>query len=241
MLSKLRSWALWLVGPGPKDNSGYLRARWLFLRALGLIFFSAFYSLLFQVDGLIGPHGLLPAKEFLSYVAAHVGLARYGYVPSLFWLGSTSLTLKAACWAGLAASTLLVLNIWPRGMVAVCTLLYLSFISTLQVFASYQSDGMLLEAGFLSFFLAPEGLRPGLGEHDPPSRFSRFLLLFLCFRIYFESGLAKMLSGDPHLPHFTAMDHYYQNGPLPTFIRWHAHHLPPACHPPSTPRTPAAM
>ena len=44
-----------------------------------------------------------------------------------------------------------------------------------QDFASYQSDGMLLEAAFISFFLAPRGVRPGLGAHDPPSRFARWL------------------------------------------------------------------
>ena len=33
---------------GPVDH---LIARWLFLRALGLIYFSAFYALLFQVRG----------------------------------------------------------------------------------------------------------------------------------------------------------------------------------------------
>jgi hypothetical protein len=33
--------------------------RWLFLRALGLIFLSAFYSLAFQIHGLIGERGIL--------------------------------------------------------------------------------------------------------------------------------------------------------------------------------------
>jgi hypothetical protein len=226
-MGKLRSFVFTWFGPGPRDGAGYLRARWLYLRALGLIFFSAFYSLLFQVDGLIGPHGILPATQFLQHAASVVGAARFWYIPSLFWLGSGTVALKAACWVGLAASTLLIFNIAPRWMTALCTLLFLSFVSTLEVFSSYQSDGMLLEAGLISFFLAPERLRPGLGEADPPSRMSRFLLLFLCFRIYFESGLAKMLSHDPHWRHFTAMDDYYQNGPLPTWIGWYAQQIPP--------------
>lgn len=50
-------------GPEPAGGSGHLWRRWLFLRALGLIFFSAFYSLLFQIRGLIGPTGILPAGE----------------------------------------------------------------------------------------------------------------------------------------------------------------------------------
>ena len=40
--------------------------RWIWLRALGLIFLSAFYSLAFQITGLIGPRGILPAGEYLA-------------------------------------------------------------------------------------------------------------------------------------------------------------------------------
>ena len=46
--------------------------RWIFLRALGLIYFSAFYSLVFQIRGLIGADGILPSNEFLAAVAAPV-------------------------------------------------------------------------------------------------------------------------------------------------------------------------
>jgi hypothetical protein len=45
------------------DGPGHLWPRWLWLRALGLIFFSAFYALAFQIRGLIGPRGILPAGD----------------------------------------------------------------------------------------------------------------------------------------------------------------------------------
>jgi hypothetical protein len=103
---------------------------------------------------------------------------------------------------------------------------FLSFVSAAGDFSSYQSDGMLLEAGFISLFLAPSGFRPGLGIHSPPSRASYFLLMWEWFRIYFESGVVKLLSGDVHWRNLTAMDDYYQNGPLPTWIGWYVQHLP---------------
>jgi hypothetical protein len=53
-----------------------------------------------------------------------------------------------------------------------------------------------------------------------------FLLQWEWFRIYFESGVAKLASGDPSWRDFTAMDDYYQNGPLPTWIGWYVQHLP---------------
>jgi len=64
--------------------AGYLAARWLFLRALGLIFFSAFYSLVFQIRGLIGPNGILPARDYLVQVARVLGSARFRYAPTVF-------------------------------------------------------------------------------------------------------------------------------------------------------------
>ncbi len=60
----------------------------------------------------------------------------------------------------------------------------------------------------------------------PPSRASLFLLQWEWFRIYFESGLVKLLSGDTEWRHLTAMDEYYQNGPLPTWVGWYIQHLP---------------
>jgi hypothetical protein len=209
---------------------GYLAARWFFLRALGLIFFSAFYSLVFQIRGLIGPNGILPAQDYLLQVARALGSARFWYAPTLFWWFSSDRFLLAVCIVGIVASLLLTLNISPRGMIAICLVAFLSFIAAAQDFASYQSDGMLLEAGFISLFFAPSGWRPRWGTHDPPSRAGRYLLVWLMFRIYFESGIAKILGHDPEWRNFTAMDEYYQNGPLPTWIAWYVQHLPHGFH-----------
>ena len=202
-------------------------ARWLFLRALAAIYFSAFFSLVFQIRGLIGPQGILPAEPYLQAVSQSLGYwQRLWYAPTLLWISSGSGTLSALCWVGMLASILLLLNLWPRGMLAICFLCFLSFISAAQEFSSYQSDGMLLEAGFISLFFAPPGLRPGLAAVHSASRAGHFLLQWEWFRIYFESGMAKILSGDPEWRNFTAMDEYYQNGPLPTWIGWYMQHLP---------------
>src|SRR5215470_14188971 len=205
--------------------SDRLLPRWLFLRGLGLIYFSAFYSLAFQIKGLIGPDGILPADEYLHQLTK-LGAARFWYAPTLLWISSSSRLPVTICWIGMIAAVVLVLNLWPRGLLVVCFVCFLSFVSTAQDFSGYQSDGMLLEAGFISLFFAPPGLRPGLGRNHPPSRASLFLLQWEWFRIYFESGVVKLASGDPQWRHLTAMDEYYQNGPLPTWIGWYAQHLP---------------
>jgi lipase maturation factor 1 len=221
----------WLFASDAGHPLHRLSARWIFLRALGLIFFSAFYSLLRQVRGLIGPDGLLPAQEYLLAIQRLIpGASRFWRVPTVFWLRSDSHALMMVVWIGMLASVLLFLNFWPRLTIFVCLLTYLSFISTLQAFSSYQSDGMLLSAGFISLFFAPPGIWPGWGERHPPSRTSWFLLLTVWFTIYFESGIAKIASGDPEWRNLTAMDEYYQNGPLPTWIGWYAQHLPHRFH-----------
>jgi lipase maturation factor 1 len=208
-------------------SPGYLWPRWIFLRALGAIFFSAFYSFAFQIHGLIGEKGILPAGAYLAELSATFGtVTRVWYAPTLLWLSTSDGALTIVVALGLAASIALVLNLWPRFSLALCEILFLSCIAALQDFSSYQSDGMLLEAGFVSLFFAPRGLRPGLGAGDPPSGFSLFMLRWEWFRIYFESGLVKLLSGDPHWRNFTAMDDYYQNGPLPAWPGWYIQQLP---------------
>jgi lipase maturation factor 1 len=200
--------------------------RWIFLRALAVFYFSAFFSLLFQIEGLIGPHGVLPAERFLDAVQGQAGLLRFWYAPTLFWLSSGSQMMMAVTWLGLIASVAALGNLWPRLSFFVCFVCFLAFVTAAQDFSSYQSDEMLLEAGFLALFFTPRGLLPGLGMASPPSRASLFLLQWEWFRIYFESGLVKLLSGDTEWRNFTAMDEYYQNGPLPTWIGWYAEHLP---------------
>jgi lipase maturation factor 1 len=218
----------WLLGPEPigQKHPGHLWPRWIFLRCLGLIYFSAFYSLLFQIRGLIGPDGILPAADYLKAVASAFPAMKFWFAPTLFWFGTTDRGLIAVCWLGVIASLLVVLNIWPRGSLLICFVCFLSFVSAAQDFSNYQSDGMLLEAGFIALFFAPAGFLPGLGRANPPSRISLFLLRWEWFRIYFESGVAKIASGDVAWRKLTAMDDYYQNGPLPTWIGWYVQQLP---------------
>src|SRR5258708_9644536 len=72
----------WLFDPehGARDR---LIPRWLFLRALGVIYFSAFFSLIFQVRGLLCPNGILPSAEYLRAVTNSIGFSRFWYAPTV--------------------------------------------------------------------------------------------------------------------------------------------------------------
>src|SRR5580692_9576025 len=90
---------------GPADR---LIPRWIFLRALGVIYFSAFFSLAFQIRGLLGPSGILPAGEYLRAVAGSFApFVRIWFAPTVLWLGSGPHMLMAICWAGMAGALLL--------------------------------------------------------------------------------------------------------------------------------------
>ena len=209
-----------------------LRVRWIVLRGLGIIYVSVFWSLAGQIHGLIGPHGILPATEYLHTLGAELPLlTRLWYAPSLLWLSASSGALTALVVVGALASLALTANLWPRLSLAVAAVAFLSFVAVGQAFAYYQSDGMLMEASLLGWFYAPRGLYPRLGAASPPSRASLWLLRFEWFRIYFESGLVKMMSGETQWRDLTAMVKYYENGPLPTWIGWYAQQeLPRAFH-----------
>src|SRR5215467_6795025 len=81
----------WLLGPEALGESKktHLLARWIVLRAIGLIYFSAFYSLLFQIKGLMGPQGILPVAQYLPAVAEQLpGWHRFWFAPTLLWWSS---------------------------------------------------------------------------------------------------------------------------------------------------------
>jgi hypothetical protein len=50
------------------------------------------------------------------------------------------------------------------------------------------------------------------------------------FRLNVESGVAKLLLGDPTWRDLTAVATYYETAPLPTWVGWWAHQLPLSAH-----------
>ncbi|MDQ3264963.1 MAG: lipase maturation factor family protein [Myxococcota bacterium] len=203
------------------DPTTYLRSRWLFLRLLGLSFLFAFVSLGVQVRGLFGAQGIVPLQLMLEGAG---GGRVYLAVPSLLWFSASDPVLVGCCGVGALASLLLMAGVAQRAALAVMGLLYLSLVALGAPFLSFQWDTLLLEAGFLSLFLAPAGLwnpRPAAATGWA----ARLLLKWLLFRVMFLSGLVKLTSGDASWRQFTAMDFHLWTQPLPSVgAWWMAHH-----------------
>jgi lipase maturation factor 1 len=206
----------------------YAVSSWIFLRAVALIYLIAFLSLDVQVKGLIGSHGILPAKDFLDYAYQKIGSRAYTVVPTIFWLKSTDLFLQIVCWSGVVFSVLLFIGFAQPLMLLLLWMLYLSLSSVCRDFLSFQWDVLLLETGFLAIFLSP--LRIFSWRFSQPTGLILFLQRWLLFRLMFSSGVAKLLSGDTTWRNLTALNYHYETQPLPTWIGWYFNHLPQSFH-----------
>jgi hypothetical protein len=197
---------------------GLTLVSWLFLRGLALIYLAAFASLSVQIEGLIGSQGILPIQAKLAETAHLYGSGKYWRFPTLFWLDASDSALKLACYAGMAASFLLLVNVLRRTALMLCYLLYLSMTTAGQDFLAFQWDVFLLEAGFLSLFLIED------------SKVVVFLYRWLIARFMFMGGVVKLASGDPAWAGLTALNYHYLTQPLPTPLAYYAHFLPEWFH-----------
>ena len=210
---------------------GYFLTRWVFLRALAVIYLFAFVSLWLQIGGLIGHQGILPADQFMSAVkqqcdALGLGLERFSEVPTLCWFGASDHFLNFQCAAGTVLSLLLLFDLAPAPCLALLWLFYLSLSVVGQDFLGFQWDNLLLEAGFLAIFFAPLRWLPKFAAEAAPSRITLWLLRLLLFKLIFSSGCVKLLSRDPAWRDLTALTFHYHTQPLPTWIAWYAQQLP---------------
>lgn len=209
-----------------KSSPNHSLVRWLFLRALGIVYLIAFASLWAQVDGLIGSSGVLPIREFLDGVRRQTGHERYWLLPTLCWLDPGDGFLGVLCGGGVLLSCLLILGWAPAPILVLLWAFYLSLTLAGQDFLGFQWDSLLLEAGLLSVFFAPLGLRPLPGREAPPSPVALWGLRWLLFRLMLSSGVVKLASGDAAWRGLTALRFHYETQPLPTWVGWYVHQLP---------------
>jgi hypothetical protein len=166
--------------------AGYWSSRFLFERALALIYLLAFVCAANQFVPLLGEHGLLPVSRFVRAVPFRAS-------PSLFFFAPTDTAFRIAAWLGIVLSCAALGGLIQRsGLLssvvwAVLWLLYLSFVNVGQVFYGFGWESLLLETGFFAIFL-------GSGA-TAPSAFLIWIWRWVLFRDMFGAGLIK-LRGD---------------------------------------------
>ena len=226
MRGMVATWRRVLVAP-ETGSASYAVSSFLFLRFLGAISLGAFSSLWVQIDGLVGSRGIFPVADVLGFLRDRLGVERYWQFPTLCWIGSSDAALHTLCAVGVLASLLLLAGFVPSLSLLVIWSAYLSLATVCREFLSFQWDILLLETAFLGLLMAPLKMRERLREAGPPVRLAHGLLLWLLFRLMFSSGVVKLASGDPEWRKLAALKVHYETQPLPTWIGWWAHQLPP--------------
>ncbi len=208
-----------------RTHASFATGTRLFVRMLAVAHLFAFGSFWYQSAGLVGPHGVLPAKEFFSMAHEQLGLRAYLEAPSLCWVFGAGHFIDILCAVGIGTSILLLAGLSQALCLATLWVCYLSLCSAGQIFMDFQWDSLLLEATLVAGFLVPWQLgRSGRG-FDPP-KLARYLLWWLLFRLMFLSGITKLSSGDPTWRDLSALVFHYQTQPLPTVLAWYLNAFP---------------
>ncbi len=212
---------------GPRiERSRYGLTGRILLQALSAAYFIAFISLVPQLPGLVGEHGLLPIGTFLEALKMRYGGAAIWLAPTLAWFGAHAGALQFMALLGAGAALLSFGGIFVAPCFLLMWILYLSLTVAGQDFTSFQGDALLLEAGFLAIFLVPFRRANGYRPRVEASSTVMWLYRFLTFRLMFSSGMAKMLSSDTSWRNLSALTKYFETQPLPTTMAWYAHQLP---------------
>ena len=188
----------------------------LLVRGIALCGLAAFVSLWWQIDGLIGPGGVLPADAFLDGVAGVRGVERYWLLPTVFWIDAGTPALHLVCATGAGATLVALAGRFRCAAAVVAYVCYLSLLGAGQVFLSYQWDILLIECLVAAAVLARA---PRLGV---------WLTRLVLLRFMFLSGFVKLASDDPTWADGTALAYHFETQPLPTALAWYAHQAPAA-------------
>ena len=204
----------------------------LFHQCLGLIYFSAFYSLQVQFLGLYGINGLLPVVDFVRLVRSHFrlrGIELVRQFPSVVAVApDIGINADAICEVllilGAISGAFISLGFRSSIIFALLFICYLSLATVGQTFMSFQWDSLLLEVGFLCILSSPV-----FGTHVHPKKSAVFhwCYRFLAFKLMFSAGVVKLQALCPTWEKLTALEYHFATQCIPNPFAWFAHQLPP--------------
>jgi len=199
----------------------YWLTRFVFQRALGLLYLIAFICALNQFRPLVGERGLLP-------VPAYVKAVPFRASPSLFYFAPKDWVFTAAAWIGIGLSCLVISGLATRFNSVLAAViwgliwaLYISFVNVGQTFYAFGWESILLEAGFFAMFLG--------SDSTAPLAIPLWIFRWLEFRVMFGAGLIK-IRGDSCWRDLTCLDYHYETQPMPNPLSWYFHTAPEWTH-----------
>lgn len=196
----------------------------LFFRGLGLMYFIALVQLWHQALPMAGSRGINPVTAKLAQIKRdYPGIRKWILFPTLLWLGASDKNIRGLIVVGCITSLWAIYG-GPYAGVAlgISWGIYLSL--DIAIGLSYPWDCILLEAGFLSFFLPAVHALPAISAVEDPYETVAWAYRLLLFRLMFGFGKFKFskinLRDDGYFKSFMI------NIPLPTIPAWYLYKMP---------------
>lgn len=198
----------------------------VFVRLLGVVYLIAFGSLWGQVLAVAGSRGTTPVARALAAVRRdHPSWRRFVHQPTLLWLSSSDVMLRALVGAGLLGAAAVVAGgPWTPWALLACWVCWVSLDAAMDLL--YPWDCLLSEAGLLAVFLPATQLLPQVAAVAAPAPVLVFAYQLLLARLLVGFGKIKFVGA-------TRQDRGYLrefliNQPMPNKVAWLAHRAPSA-------------
>ena len=204
-----------------------LITRLIFLRALSLIYLISFISLYYQIQGLWGNNGILPANIFLSKLKQNN--TAFNYIttyPSIGWLLNTDNNsyqienlMFILCIIGIIISLLIIFqySIFFNFLgFAILWYIHYNFYFLGQIFMRFSLDELLLEIGFITIFFSPLDLNGNkmINHISHINNIAFYLLKFILLKFMISSGLNIFISKCDYWKTFNGLDFFFEGQPL---------------------------
>ncbi|CAF0934382.1 unnamed protein product [Adineta steineri] len=215
----------------------YAHTRNLFLISMSIVYTFAFASLYWQQPGLYSDNGILPLRV---QIQQQEKIQLFIVKLANFFKWTPFRIMECVLLLSIFLSSLMIIFKCLRTSFTF-TMLWFAYYSCFQVagqFLYFQWDTLLLEAGFLTIFVAPMRLlylkRKQTEDFLYQDRITLWLIRWLAFRLLFASGIVKLTGGDKTWWSLTATTIHYQSQCIPTPLAYYAHHTPVWLHKLST-------
>ena len=204
-----------------------LITRLIFLRSLSLIYLISFISLYYQIQGLWGNNGILPANIFLSKIkqnnTAFNYITSYPSIGLLLNTDNSSYQIEnlmfILCLIGIIISLLIIFQysiFFNFFGFAILWYVYYNFYFLGQIFMRFSWDELLLEIGFISIFFSPLNLNGNkmINHISHINNIAFYLLKFVLLKFMISSGLNIFTSKCDYWKSFNGLDFFFEGQPL---------------------------
>ena len=200
-----------------------LITRIIYLRLLSIVYLISFLSLYYQIQGLWGNEGIVPANLFISNLKQNsTGYNHIISYPSITWLFNADNNsyqienlLFILCLIGIFLSLLIIFEYkYCFNYLGFSILWYIhyNFYFVGQTFMNFSWDELLLEIGFISIFFAPVNINGNkcINHITHINNIAFYLLKFILLKFMISSGINILSSKCNYWNSFNGLNFFFE-------------------------------